>query len=157
MIAEGIRARLHLVPAPGKSIPSSLTHTATPSAPKRLELARSGAARRRDEAAARRAGVVRVDGAHEVKVVLSAGERLGAAAAARVPGGIGAEVPVDNDVRGSSAGRNVVVVEVAVGAHCYDIALGVSDSGLGNETNVKLPEERDRSVEAPGPTQILVF
>lgn len=124
MVAERVRARPHLVPAPRKSIPSSLTRTAPPSAPERLEPARARAARRRDEAAARGAGVVRVDGAHEVEVILLAGERLGAAAAAGVPGGIGAEVPVDDDVRGAGAGGDVVVVEVAVGAHRYGMALG---------------------------------
>lgn len=127
VVAECIRARPHLVPTPRKSIPSSLTHTAPPSAPERLEPARAGAARWRDEAAARGARVVRVDGSHEVELVLSAGERLGAAAAAGVLGGIGTEVPVDDNVRGTGAGGNVVVVEVAVGAHCYGITLGVSD------------------------------
>ncbi|KAL2113308.1 hypothetical protein VUR80DRAFT_4633 [Thermomyces stellatus] len=119
MIAERIRARPHLMPAPRKPVTSPFTHAAPPSPPERLESARAGAARRRDEAAARRAGVVRVDGAHEVELVLPAGERLGAAAAAEVSDGIGAEVPVDDDVRRAGAGGNMVVVQVAVRAHCY--------------------------------------
>ena len=118
MIAERIRAGLHLVATPRKAVSPPLTHAAPPSASQHLEPARAGATCRRHETAARRARVVSVDGTHKVELVLPAWEPLGAAAAVGMLHGVRAEVPVDDNVRGAVAGRDVVVVEVAVCAHC---------------------------------------
>lgn len=111
------------MPAPRKPVTSPLAHAAPPAAPERLEPTRPGAARWRHEATARRARVVRVDGPHEVEVVLSARKRLGAVAAATgILDGVGAKVPVDDDVRGAGARRHMVVVEIAVCTHCRGAA-----------------------------------
>lgn len=123
MIAERIGALPHLVSAPRKPVASPLAHAAPPAAPERLEPTRAGAARRRHEAAARRARVVRVDGTHEVEVVLSARKRLGAVVAATgMLDGVGAKVPVDDNVWGARARRHMVVVEIAVCTHCWGAA-----------------------------------
>lgn len=54
-------------------------------------------------------------------MVLAAWQRLGGAAAAGVLHGVGAEVPVDNNVWRTIARGNVVMMEVAVRAHCREV------------------------------------